>query len=115
MQPRSARWWAMAKTKLRTAKTAKDFEAEEEAGEIEVVAANTGDTYYYCLEENHPGSPAFQASPVDSGRIFTSASQGCPECPSCNRQVSAALCDVVKGEPVPPQLVFDLVARNSGG
>jgi hypothetical protein len=64
-------------------------------------------SFFYCLEESHPGAPSLQASPISMERIFAFSGDGCPVCPSCQRAVSAVPCQ----EEVPPQSIIELAGR----
>ena len=63
--------------------------------------------YYYCLEENHPGAPSFQTTPLSLTRIFQS-SEEVPVCPACGKQTNAI---PAEGADIPPQSILDLQER----
>lgn len=50
-----------------------------------------GPKLYFCLNYFHPtGDTGKPALPDDPTRYFASDEVGCPTCPLCNKQVSAA-------------------------
>lgn len=59
--------------------------------------------FYFCLDHFHPaeGTPG-NALPDDASRYFASDEGGCPTCPKCNRQVSAAV--VPDDQTLPPSV-----------
>jgi hypothetical protein len=46
---------------------------------------------FFCLDHFHPDAGGRNAAPDDKSRYFAAEDKGCPECPTCERQVSAAL------------------------
>lgn len=81
--------------------------ATDEAALATAEAAVQAGPYYYCLEENHPGAPNFQTSPLSLTRIFQS-SEAVPVCPACGRQTNSVPCD---GPDIPPAYILDLQER----
>ena len=45
---------------------------------------------YFCLDHFHENEQGQLALPDDKSRYFVSDEEGCPTCPKCKRQVSAA-------------------------
>lgn len=65
--------------------------------------------WWYCMEEHHPGVPSYGSQPLDVRRIFgTETDQGCPRCPACQREVSAAPC---LGPTIPPASIVEYARR----
>lgn len=58
---------------------------------------------FFCLEHFHPTESGRNAEPDDKSRYFAAEDKGCPECPLCKRQVSAAL--VPDDKTLPPSVV----------
>jgi hypothetical protein len=75
--------------------------------EAVVTAETPTGSYYYCMEENHPGAPNFQTTPLSLTRIFQSDKE-VPECPACQRQVNALPCE---GPDIPPAFILELQER----
>jgi hypothetical protein len=46
---------------------------------------------FFCLEHFHPDVAGRNAALDDKSRYFAAEDKGCPTCPLCDRQVSAAL------------------------
>ncbi len=65
--------------------------------------------WYYCLEEAHPGAPTLSSHPLSELRTFAVPRDvvGCPRCPSCGREVNAAVC---AGQ-APPDSIVQLQSR----
>lgn len=66
--------------------------------------------FFFCLNFFHPregdGKPAL---PDDQSRFFASSETGCPTCPICDKQVSAA---EVPDDKTLPYSVMEQVARS---
>lgn len=61
--------------------------------------------WWYCLNEEHQGSPRYGQQPLDLKRIFgTDTDEGCPTCPSCAKQTSCVPC---AGPNIPPQSIVE--------
>jgi pyruvate/2-oxoglutarate dehydrogenase complex dihydrolipoamide acyltransferase (E2) component len=86
--------------------TKTDVELAVGAKEEETPSGTSG-SYYYCLEENHPGAPNFQTTPLSLTRIFQSDKE-VPVCPACNKQTNAIPCE---GPDIPPASILDLQER----
>ena len=63
--------------------------------------------YFYCLEENHPGAPNFQTTPLSLTRIFQSEEE-VPVCPACGKQTNSISC---AGPDIPPEFILELQDR----
>lgn len=92
--------------------TAEQIAAAEEAAAKTSRASTKGKAkadapYHYCLEENHPGAPSFQSSPLSLVRIFQS-DLDVPVCPACGRQVNSMPCE---GADIPPASILELQER----
>ena len=61
--------------------------------------------WWYCLQEDHPGVPTYSQQPLDIRRIFgTETDQGCPTCPTCQKQTSCVPC---AGPHLPPASIVE--------
>ena len=87
--------------------TKADVESAVAAAEADTAEPAKDAPYYYCTEENHPGAPNFQTTPLSLTRIFQSDKE-VPVCPACNKQTNAIPCD---GPDIPPASILDLQER----
>jgi len=71
-----------------------------------LTATNENSPWYYCLEHTHTGDIK------SSSRFFQSDETGCPVCPQCKRQVSAAQAD---GFGIYPPGILAVADRLAGG
>lgn len=66
--------------------------------------------FYFCLNFFHMADGSQRpALPDDKSRFFASAEAGCPTCPTCDKQVSAA---EVPDDQTLPFSVIEQLARN---
>lgn len=65
------------------------------------------ETYYFCLNADHPGTIVGRAELYDESRHFTSSDGGAPQCPRCVKPGSALV--VADPSQLPPsiQLIKD--------
>jgi hypothetical protein len=63
-----------------------------------------GQLLFFCLDHFHPGEDGIVNAVLDDpSRYFVAPDTGCPECPKCGRQVSAAV--VPDDKTLPPSVV----------
>lgn len=66
------------------------------------------DLLFFCLEHFHPTESGRPAPLDDETRYFVAKDVGCPECPKCEKQVSAA---VVPNDQTLPSSVLAALKR----
>jgi pyruvate/2-oxoglutarate dehydrogenase complex dihydrolipoamide acyltransferase (E2) component len=90
-----------------TGKDGKITKDDVETAIAKAEEAKAKGSYYYCMEDNHPGAPNFQTTPLSLTRIFQS-SEEVPVCPACQKQGNAVPCP---GPDIPPESILSLQER----